>query len=74
VSANAKKEGAQLEEYSKVDKGNEEAGGSAGGEGHGHGHGGGDNQVAFSIWLGILIDGIPESMLIGFMQVCQSAV
>lgn len=25
-------------------------------------------NVAFSIWLGILIDGIPESMLIGFMQ------
>ncbi len=24
--------------------------------------------VAFSIWLGILIDGVPESMLIGFMQ------
>lgn len=26
------------------------------------------NNVAFSIWLGILIDGVPESMLIGFMQ------
>jgi len=25
-------------------------------------------SVAFSIWLGILIDGVPESMLIGFMQ------
>jgi len=25
-------------------------------------------NVAFSIWLGILIDGVPESMLIGFMQ------
>jgi hypothetical protein len=27
-----------------------------------------DSSVAFSIWLGILIDGVPESMLIGFMQ------
>lgn len=27
-----------------------------------------DTSVAFSIWLGILIDGVPESMLIGFMQ------
>jgi len=26
------------------------------------------SSVAFSIWLGILIDGVPESMLIGFMQ------
>lgn len=33
-------------------------------EAHG-GHGGG--SVAFSIWLGILIDGVPESMMIGFM-------
>jgi hypothetical protein len=27
-----------------------------------------NSRVAFSIWLGILIDGVPESMLIGFMQ------
>jgi len=27
-----------------------------------------ESAVAFSIWLGILIDGVPESMLIGFMQ------
>ena len=27
-----------------------------------------ESAVAFSIWLGILIDGVPEAMLIGFMQ------
>jgi zinc transporter ZupT len=37
-------------------------------EGEGSGDEGGGNNVAFSIWLGILIDGVPESMLIGFMQ------
>lgn len=36
--------------------------------GHGGGGGGHNNpNAAFSIWLGILIDGVPESMMIGFM-------
>ncbi len=48
------------------------SGGGADGLGELLNHGGGEEAVAstaaFSIWLGILIDGVPESMLIGFMQ------
>lgn len=79
VSHAAKKEGGSLDrssrdsrdlkadekakDYSKVDteENKVEQGGDAGG------HGSGNPNAAFSIWLGILIDGVPESMLIGFM-------
>jgi len=61
VSASAKKEAGLLEEYSTVSKGTGEEDGE-------EAEGKPPNNVAFSIWLGILIDGIPESMLIGFMQ------
>ena len=59
VSHDAKKSAGGSEDghYDKVSKD----------ETHSEGDAEGSN-VAFSIWLGILIDGVPESMLIGFMQ------
>ena len=41
------------------------------GHGHGHGHGGGSAQAAVMIWLGILIDAVPESLVIGILWVSK---
>mmetsp|Transcript_48971 Transcript_48971/g.122730 ORF Transcript_48971/g.122730 Transcript_48971/m.122730 type:complete len:203 (+) Transcript_48971:179-787(+) len=40
-------------------------------KGHGHGHGGGSAQAAVMIWLGILIDAVPESLVIGILWVSK---
>lgn len=36
--------------------------------GHGHGHGGGSHHAAVMVWLGILIDAVPESLVIGILM------
>lgn len=56
--------GHEHDDYDKVRSGDSEELPSTAGTQNKAEHSG----VAFTIWLGILIDGVPEAMLIGFMQ------
>lgn len=39
------------------------------GHGHGSGHGGGSASAAIMVWVGILLDAVPESLVIGILVV-----